>query len=341
MARRVVFVRVGWMRFYGAASRADELVGGGTYNIDNTGAEERNFRRYPDGSCYGFYQPPGGASGFNLQRIETGATGETLENVLVIQVATDPQVGGQRIVGWYDAATCLRTMEDKPHLHTFRAACDSCTLLPADARQDGPRVPKGKGGFGQANVCYQPIGAPIEPWMEEAVTFATNYTGLNALDDPLAAVRSKDATEVREKLRSRGQGFRLDADERLAIELHAMALAESYYTGLGWTVRDVSARASYDLECTRGAEELRVEVKGMTGGGESILITPNEAQHAEDYKDRIALFVVHGIDLQRRPSHEPKTSGGVVREINPWVIGDCDLRPVGFECVLPVANLSR
>ena len=35
-------------------------------------------------------------------------TGDTLNDVLVVFVATDPKHGGQRIVGWYDNATVYR-----------------------------------------------------------------------------------------------------------------------------------------------------------------------------------------------------------------------------------------
>ena len=50
-----------------------------------------------------------------------------------------------------------------------------------------------------------------------------------------------------------------------AVELHAMAAAASWYAAQGYTVEDVSARKSWDLEAVRDDEVRRVEVKGSAG----------------------------------------------------------------------------
>ena len=104
----------------------------------------------------------------------------------------------------------------------------------------------------------------------------------------------------------------------------------------GWSVEDVSANHSYDLHCRSGEQELRVEVKGTTGSGMSILLTPNEVRDARQH-GHMALFVVSEIALDRAAT-PPVTHGGVLRILDPWHLGAGVISPVGYEWVLPVES---
>ena len=74
-----------------------------------------------------------------------------------------------------------------------------------------------------------------------------------------------------------GQGFSSSSKTRKAIELASMDKAQEHYRSLGWNVEDVSSNHPYDLRCTMPAEsELHVEVKGTTGDGSSVLLTPGD-----------------------------------------------------------------
>jgi hypothetical protein len=155
----------------------------------------------------------------------------------------------------------------------------------------------------------------------------------------LAAVVGDEPGELIEQfvnpLRRRGgQGRGLSAAERRAVERCAMDLAIAHYEQRWESVRDVGSTECFDLECRSGERVLRVEVKGTTGGGASVLLTANEVAHARAQAPHVALFVVSEIRLQREP--EPVASGGTVRILEPWDIGACELRPVAYECVLPV-----
>ncbi len=88
-----------------------------------------------------------------------------------------------------------------------------------------------------------------------------------------------------------GQGFRMDAAARQAIEQHAMQEAINHYEEQGWSVTDISATCSYDLFCKRNkGEELHVEVKGTTSDGQQILLTANEVEHARYRYPNVALL---------------------------------------------------
>jgi len=88
------------------------------------------------------------------------------------------------------------------------------------------------------------------------------------------------------------------AKVRKAIEDHAVALVTKYYQRAKWAVRPQGA--PYDLECTKpNREPLFVEVKGSSTPARSVLLTPNEVDHARSHHPNTALAVVHGIKIDR------------------------------------------
>jgi hypothetical protein len=147
------------------------------------------------------------------------------------------------------------------------------------------------------------------------------------------------AVEEQAGRRPAGQGRQTDPRVRLAVEAHAMALAARPYAGQGWSVEDVSARESYDLRCTRSdGTELRVEVKGTTGAGAAVLLTPNEVAHARTHYPAMALIVVAGIWVAEADDGPPRASGGVPHVHEPWRIDDGTLVPVGYEYRPPAGS---
>jgi len=77
-----------------------------------------------------------------------------------------------------------------------------------------------------------------------------------------------------------------------------MRQAEQHFVNLGYDIQDVSCSKPFDLLCTKGDAELHVEVKGTTGAGEAIFLTFNEVEHACANSDRMALFILHSIELR-------------------------------------------
>lgn len=131
-----------------------------------------------------------------------------------------------------------------------------------------------------------------------------------------------------------GQGRRQSVEERMAIEKHAMDRADQLLRAEGWTrIEDVSLVRSYDFHCSRrDGSELRVEVKGTTGKGSSVLLTPNEVQHARE-RDDVILIVVSSIDLVPAEAGEGvQARNGTVEVLQPWDIdAGGELRPTGYE----------
>jgi hypothetical protein len=131
----------------------------------------------------------------------------------------------------------------------------------------------------------------------------------------------------------RGQGLRLSAAERVAIERRAVAVATSYLAEQGYAVADVGATESYDLDARRGEERLYVEVKGTTtvwdSGSSEIIVTKNEVDlHQREYPNNM-LLIVSQIVLDRTVT-PPSGSGGELRVIHPWQVQLPNLTPVTY-----------
>jgi hypothetical protein len=131
-----------------------------------------------------------------------------------------------------------------------------------------------------------------------------------------------------------GQRRLNDAAVRKAIENYAMERAMAHFSAQWKRVVNVSNRASFDLFCSNGMAELRVEVKGTTGDGSSVLLTRNEVEHARCRHPNVALFVTAEVQLDRS-CNPPHAYGGRDLVLAPWDISGCDLTPTVFDCRLP------
>lgn len=127
----------------------------------------------------------------------------------------------------------------------------------------------------------------------------------------------------------RGQGFAVDQRAKVAIEVHAMNLAYEHYSSVG-TVEDVSRTASYDYAVNVDGREWHVEVKGTTGDGHQVLLTPNEVRHAQGHP-YTALFVVSHIRLHVDDQGNLTAGGGDVRIAQPWHLDPRRLEAVGYK----------
>lgn len=123
------------------------------------------------------------------------------------------------------------------------------------------------------------------------------------------------------------QGRQMDAALRRQVELAAEDVAEGHFVSEGWSVERVgNLKLGYDLRCTRQGEELHVEVKGTTGRGQEVILTPNEVDHCRSYP-MSALAVVSGISVG--PDGEVD-SRGVLKLLDPWQVDDARLVPTEF-----------
>jgi hypothetical protein len=178
-------------------------------------------------------------------------------------------------------------------------------------------VSRATGGtvFHVTDEQWEALVAAVGGWPEEAAESATAQDVVAELGRP-----------------SRGQGFSVDPQVRRAVELHAMDMAIAHYVKEGWTgVKDVSRTQSYDLHCSKpGAPDLHVEVKGTTSDGSTVLLTPNEVEHARASFPNVALFVVAQIRVTPRDAGEVTVQGGVASEYQRWRVDDGTLHAVGY-----------
>ena len=181
---KVVFIRVGWMDTYGHVRDGSRPLGGGSHNEEKEGGESSNFWFDEAGKGHGYVYINSTDAAFNLKRVvgSEAADREKAEGVLVVSVATDPEKGGQVIVGWHGNATCFGFLSNAPRAHVFTAERGDCVLIPREGRTFS--VPRGKDGMGQFNVCYSRNGdgsLKTSEWIERALDFIEGYTGPNLL----------------------------------------------------------------------------------------------------------------------------------------------------------------
>ncbi len=132
-----------------------------------------------------------------------------------------------------------------------------------------------------------------------------------------------------------GQSYQASSEIRQALEAKSMDIASAYFKELGWTVTDVSKNHSYDLHCKIESKELRVEVKGTTTDGASVLLTPNEVTHAQEHYPNVALFVVSNFKIAENKDNSIVVSGGTVKLFQPWQLTLTDLTPTGYSYIVP------
>jgi hypothetical protein len=330
----VLFARTGWMKYYNGPMAGDERPReGGKYNKTGLGHEAFNFHEI-DGQLFGYFQPQMQASKIKLERIVPGTHGDVLNGVLVVFVATHPQQRSQRIVGWYRDATVYRNYQPSPPTerngfnYFLMAKASGAVLLPSHLRTQ--IVPGGKGGLGQANICYiyqQDGKSKPGRWVPQALEFVKNYDGENLLVNPQVEAAPAVVDIVEQEI-ERSAGFQHNSRIRKAVELHAMTWAHNEFESRGYKVEDVSKKEPYDLRCTKPHEVKFVEVKGTQTNGTAIVLTAGEVNHIKENASDSVLCVVHGIIV--KGTRRPKTSGGKLSLMEPFDLSAGLLKPHAF-----------
>lgn len=108
---RILYCRIGWMKSYSGNS-IEKPEGGGKYNRENTGHEVYNFLR-EDNKYYGYVES-GKSKNIRIEKLCNDKKAESVDDVLVVWVATKPKKGRQYIVGWYQKATVYRELQIVP-----------------------------------------------------------------------------------------------------------------------------------------------------------------------------------------------------------------------------------
>lgn len=339
---KVLFARVGFMKFYQGPKPGDEKpIGGGAYNTDEIGHEAYNFLE-SNHDVYGYFQPHMKAPfEINLSRIEKNFTGNEIDNVLVIWFATNPIDRGQVIVGWYKNATVFKSIQMSSNLpqrenynFNVKALKKDSVLLPLSNRKFsvGHRIPnEKKGNPGQANAFYildkkgeeKDTTLSTNSWINSAIKYVINYDGasISTLDDEI----QENILTLEHSIGN--QGFQSDIVARLMVEAYAMKRCEEYYRTKGYAVKDVSATHSCDFIVEKSSKKLFVEVKGTQSLGQKIILTKNEVALSLDESHEMELFLVHSIVLNKK---SVKNDSGKILIVKPWKVDESKLTPISY-----------
>jgi hypothetical protein len=239
-----------------------------------------------------------------------------------------------------------------PHVLRARVEWARETVQEWSARRSGLttlRLHDRRGGLGDgyelgdvASVRYAAGAIPADEALRDDVLVFARALGAVYAEErrtppPFAspeadlAVAAVEAAAGKSR-RSRGAGFRTNAEEIRVVERHAVASVREHYERLGWTVRELGK--PYDLALRRNGERLDVEVKGTTSDGMIVTLTDGEVRHHDRVYPHNALVVVSRIALDRSGG-TLSASGGQLREIRPWRIDASDLRPIAHRYAVP------
>ena len=279
----ILFCNVGWMERYRGQQTGASIKGGGAFvEREGRGHEVCNFYDH-EGFVYGYVESPG--KNLDIKRI-AGHESDFVDGVLIVWTAPLNGQAPAVVVGWYKDATvyrAFRKFDRVPPVHKknlvngyrFKVKRENTVLLPVDSRTH--EIPKHqKGLMGQANIWYAdtPEGKPVVKSVLALV---------NGAPRPPAAKRGKT-----------------DPEHKAKVEKAAIKVVCQHYTKLGYAVDSVEKdNVGWDLEIRFGGRvRFRIEVKGLSGSGIGVGLTPNEynkfKENAEDYRLAIVTDALSG-----------------------------------------------
>lgn len=269
------------MEYYKGQSAQDKIKGGGAYVAkEGRGHEVCNFSE-DQNYFYGYVQPTG--QQIRIERLGADKSDEQISGVTVIWTAPRPK-GGTVIVGWYKDATVYRYFQSfkkstalhrKNGIDGFRVMAEASNsnvkLLPIDERTfEIPR--RIKGGMGHSPVWY-----------------ADTPESKELLGDIKKLLAGNNVHKVKAK-----RPKTTDPEKNARVEKAAIKAVTNYFESNGYEVDSVEKdNMGWDLEAELGKNKLLIEVKGLSGSGLTVELTPNEYVAFLGRQSNYRLCVVH------------------------------------------------
>jgi len=250
---------------------------------------------------------------------------------IVFFLSRDLSRGQSFIVGLYASARVFKSRR-KPNGHPYNieAPKEKCVLFPLYLEFNPKRhIPADK-TFSRYFLYLSPkearniltdilgsVGLRSERESKALRSIAKQY--FPRIEFSKNAPLEKQIEEMVEgqKTRKSGQGFRISPELRKKIETLAIKKATKYFESLGYRVKYVGDSESYDLDCSKGKNTLRVEVKGTQTEGASIVLTPNEILSAK--RHATSLFILHSVKCLK-VGNSLNPTGGKNYVLHPWII---------------------
>jgi len=208
----ILFCNIGWMsRYEGLEGKrdTDKIVGGGKWIDDHgSGGEICNFVKCRDGFVYGHVETMKGHRDRAIRIEQLGASADAgyVDGITVVWTATDPDVRGRRVVGWYRDARVYRSRQrfrrhpssqheaDSIESFCVRARVNNAVLLPMEMR--GSALKSGKGWMGHVPWWFPQRYAEADSEIAEFLR-RLNVLMTDGVEDEVAEVaRIRSATNL-------------------------------------------------------------------------------------------------------------------------------------------------
>ena len=292
---RMIFINIAWKSRY-AGLKGDQIAPSFGY-VKRHGFGHEMFNFAPSGGkMYGTapFPPPGSV---NVEKLGASKGDESVSGVLVVWVSRSV------IVGWYKNATVYRHSQRPPkgtgHSYKgkaigYRAVAresDCKIILPPDARSfPVPRSWQRENAMGRFTWFAE--GAPNRAFREKVRKY------INAGGDISAVKLSR-----RQPQKSARAPHQSDPQKRTQVERAAVDLVTKYFESMKFDVADVGRdNLGRDLNAHHRvtSSDLKLEVKGLSGSGSIVELTPNEYAMMSKHRGNYRVCVVRGC-LDRKP----------------------------------------
>lgn len=285
MKKQLLYINVPWMKRYeGAVEGEDEPKGKFRYTREHPMNDHCQFNfRIVAGKVYGHVP---GSTNPDLRKLGGSRSDSSIDGVLVVWIATDPDSGGRVIMGWYKNAIVWKERQnpngDLAPQRTIQESGDCCQFSVEASADDAkcllpgrrPPLKTEKGRPGQNPFWYGSQTADAQVLRLIAHT-------IEGVPQQTSAVKSP-----------RG-GWIQDPAERLKVEANAMDVVEQYFSENGYEIkRQEHENLGYDMLATSKAAKLQLEVKGNKGKKVCVELTPNEFSCAKKNHNIFRLCVV-------------------------------------------------
>lgn len=286
---RILVCNVGWMaRYQGLEGQPDDIVGGGKWVKENKrGHESCNFLPTPSGDVLGHFETIKGEidRAVSIEKLGASDDADHIDHIDIVWVATNPNAGGRRVVGYYRDATVYRRRQEHTKLPTKQHRLDQINSYMISAKVANVRclaleertivLGRPPGWIGQANWWF-----PEHSEHPDVPDFITKVRALLASHGTV----SDGYDAAWKKLR-----LSTDPDRNALVEESAIAMVAKHYVGN--EVRSVEKdNVGWDLEIYRegalalGTEPIYlIEVKGLSGSGTVVGVTPNEYRCVKEH----------------------------------------------------------
>lgn len=273
------------MKYYnGAIPGKDKPRGDFKYTKEHPFNDHTQFNFRPFRGKYYGHVP--GSKGSTLEKLGGKPGVNFIDGVIVVWIATNPDLKGKIIVGWYkNARVWHERRKPKGALVLNRKTkeggdiCEFSIEAPVSSSRlllPGNRYPLDSSRSGQSPFWY-------------------GNTKTNAFISKIISggIGSKRRLIKSITLRKGGGGWNQNVKERQEIERRAMEWVRKVYQREGYRIYDVSAQnLGYDIRAVSASGERHIEVKGSKGDKLNIELTPNEFACAKKEQNVFYLCVV-------------------------------------------------